>query len=82
MSNQPKYHFFVDANKYETDKSTLTGGEIKALVPGLNPTYQLFVEQQGNQPDKLVSDGEAIPLDPAGQGVRKFYSVPPATFGL
>lgn len=66
MNNQTKYHFFVDATKYETDKTSLTGAEIKAMLPGFNPTYQLYLEQPGDEPDKPVSDGEAISLDPAG----------------
>jgi hypothetical protein len=81
MSDQHKYHFFVDATKYETDQETLTGAQIKAMVPGFNPTYQLYLEGHDDAPDKLISDGEAISLDPAGHGIRKFYSVPPATFG-
>lgn len=81
MTDHPKYHFFVDTKKYDTDKATLTGAEIKAMIPGFNPTYQLYLEQHGDEPDKPVSDGEAISLDPEGHGIRKFYSVPPATFG-
>lgn len=81
MSNQSSFHFFVDAIKYETEKGTLTGAEIKAMVPGFDPAYQLYVEGHGNDPDRLVADSEAIGLDPAGQGIRKFYTVPPATFG-
>jgi hypothetical protein len=81
LSTQPQYHFFVDAKKYETDKANLTGAEIKAMVVGFDPTYQLLLEQPGNEPDTVVSDGETIPLDPAKHGIRKFYSVPPATFG-
>ena len=81
MSNQPKYHFFVDATKYETDKESLTGAEIKAMVLGFNPTYQLYLESHGNEPDKPIADGENVSLNPAHHGVRKFYSVPPASFG-
>jgi Multiubiquitin len=81
MTNQTKYHFFVDATKYETDKANLTGAQIKAMVPGFNPAYQLYLEEHGDTPDKAISDGETVSLDPAGHGIRKFYSVPPATFG-
>lgn len=82
MNDHSHYHFFVDSEKYETEKAHLTGAEIKALVPNFNPTYQLYLEENGPGPDKLISDGETISLDPAGHGVRKFYTVPPATFGL
>jgi hypothetical protein len=81
MSNQQKFHFFVDALKYETEKSALTGAEIKAMIPGFNPAYQLFLEGTGSEADRQVVDSETITLSPAGEGVRKFYTVPPATFG-
>ena len=81
MSEQKKYHFFVDAKKYETDQVNMTGGQIKAMVAGFNPTYQLFLEEHGDKSDRPIADTETISLDPAHQGVRKFYSVPPATFG-
>lgn len=81
MSDQRKYHFIVDAAQYETEKANLTGAEIKAMVPGFNPAYQLYLEAHGDEADTPVSDGETISLDPAKHGIRKFYSVPPATFG-
>jgi hypothetical protein len=81
MAQHHSFHFFVDAQKYDTDKSALTGAEIKAMVPGFNPTFQLYLEEPGDQADRPVSDAETITLDPAKHGVRKFYSVPPATFG-
>ena len=81
MNNQTKYHFIVDAVQYESDKESLSGAEIKAKVPGFNPTYQLYLEQHGDEPDKLIADGETVSLNPAHHGIRKFYSVPPATFG-
>lgn len=81
MPDKSKYHFFVDSKKYETDKASLTGAEIKAIA-AFDPAYQLFIEGHGSEPDRPVADSETISLDPAGHGIRKFYSVPPATFGL
>ena len=73
----PKYHFFVDGNKYETDNTALTGLEIKttASVPA---NYQLYLEGKGNDPDSAVSDGESMHMEPPP---KHFYAVPPATFG-
>ncbi|HUZ93347.1 MAG TPA: multiubiquitin domain-containing protein [Edaphobacter sp.] len=73
------YHFFVDAKRYETDKSSLTGAEIKAIA-SITPTYQLFLEEEGDTPDKPISDSEAVHLK-EGEHTRHFYAVPPATFG-
>jgi hypothetical protein len=80
MSEHPKqYRFFVDAKPYDTDKPSLTGAEVKAIA-GITPTYQLFLEEEGETPDRAISDGEAIELK-EGEHTRHFYAVPPATFG-
>ncbi len=80
MSEHPKeHHFYVDAKRYETDKPSLTGAEIKAIA-GVTPTYQLFLEEEGDRPDRAISDGEAVDLKD-GEKTRHFYAVPPATFG-
>ncbi len=70
------HHFYVDGKEYSTDKSSLTGLEIKTIasVPG---NYQLFLEEEGDKSDRAISDGEAVSV------LRKehFFAVPPATFG-
>ena len=38
-------HFFVDAKKYETAQTALTGAEIKAIA-GVAANYQLFLEEK------------------------------------
>lgn len=70
-------HFFVDAKKYETDKAALTGAEIKAIA-AVPAAYQLFLEEQGDDPDRAISDGESIEIR---HKTKHFYAVPPATFG-
>lgn len=77
MSKPPNYHFFVDNKKFDTDQTALNGQEIKALasVPG---NYQLFLEEHGNDPDRVISDGEYLSME---NPPKHFYAVPPATFG-
>lgn len=70
-------HFFVDAKKYETAQTALTGAEIKAIA-GVATNYQLFLEEEGDKPDKAIGDGEAVDL---AERVKHFFAVPPATFG-
>jgi len=77
--HEKKYHFFVDAKRYETVKSSLTGAEIKAIA-GVTDTYQLFLEEEGETPDKPIADSETVALK-EGEHTRHFYAVPPATFG-
>lgn len=72
------YKFFLDAKQYETDKQSLTGEQIKAFGP-VPAAYQLYKEEEGDTPDKPISDDTAVNLD--GK-IKHFYAVPPATFGL
>lgn len=78
---QKKFDFFVNNTKFETDQSTITGAQIKAMVPGLDPTYSLFLEGRGGEPDKLIGDKDSVPLVEGEGGIKKFYTAPPATFG-
>ena len=75
--HEKKNHFFVDAVKYETDRTALTGEQIKAQA-NVNATYQLFLEEEGDHPDRAISDGESVNLE---HKPKHFYAVPPATFG-
>lgn len=78
MSEHPKEnHFFVDAKEYKTPSTALTGAEIKNIA-GIPPTYQLFLEEEGETADKAISDGESVNLE---HKVKHFFAVPPATFG-
>jgi hypothetical protein len=80
MTEHPKiYHFFVDAKRYETDQHSLTGAQIKAIA-GVQPNYQLYLEEEGDRPDKAIADGESVEMK-EGEHTRHFYAVPPATFG-
>lgn len=71
------YPFYVDAKRYETDQESLNGADIKRIAE-IPSTYQLFEEEEGDQPDKQISDTEAVSM--SGK-VKHFYAVPPATFG-
>ena len=75
--NQKLNHFFVDAKRYETAQMALTGAQIKAIA-GVAANYQLFLEEEGDKPDKAIADGEAVNLT---ERVKHFFAVPPATFG-
>lgn len=73
------YDFFVDSKKYQTEEPSLTGAEIKAKA-GVPDAYQLFLEEEGDRPDKQIGDSETVELR-RGEKTRHFYAVPPATFG-
>jgi hypothetical protein len=70
------HHFYVDGKEYSADKPSLTGIEIKTIA-GVPGNYQLFLEEEGDKPDRAISDGESLIV------ARKehFFAVPPATFG-
>jgi hypothetical protein len=75
--HKKEFEFFVDAKKYQTEQATLTGAQIKSIAR-VSPTYQLFLEEEGDQPDRAISDGEGVSLH---GNVKHFFAVPPATFG-
>ena len=74
------FFYFVDNVKYEIDQSALTGAQIKAKIPNFNNSYALFLEGLGNEKDVLVTDDTSVSLE-KDKGPRRFYLVPPATFG-
>jgi hypothetical protein len=81
--NQPSHKphiFFINQDKYESDLPSLTGAQIKARVPNLQPGTGLSLEGHGRDPDRLIADDEVVELD-TGHGPARFTLVPPATFG-
>lgn len=76
-SERKRFEFFVDAKPYSSEESSVTGQTIKEIA-GVPAGNQLFLEMPGPEPDKQISDGEAVDLSgPA----KHFFVVPPATFG-
>ena len=75
-----KFFYFVDNVRYETDHKSLTGAQIKAKIPNFDPAYSLFLEEPGDDPDRLITDETTVSLEKE-KGPRRFYTVPPATFG-
>lgn len=80
MSEKPKeHHYYLDAQRYETDQHSLSGAVIKKNGnPPIPDQYQLFLEEEGDKPDKPIADSEVVDL--TGR-IKHFYAVPPATFG-
>lgn len=76
---EKEYVYYVDANRFTTESRSLTGAQIKAQA-SVTPNYQLFLEEEGDRPDKPISDGESVEMK-EGEDTRHFYAVPPATFG-
>jgi hypothetical protein len=72
------YKFFLDAKEFETPDTHRTGAQIKAFIPSIPAAYQLYLEEEGDTPDKPISDSETVSLE--GR-IKHFYAVPPATFG-
>ena len=75
--NPSQYHFFVDKKRYETEHRYLNGLQIKTIA-SVPANYQLVLEEQGNAPDRAISDGETVDMQ---NPPKHLYAVPPATFG-
>jgi hypothetical protein len=71
------FKFFLDAKEYETQDSALSGQQIKQIA-GIPAEYQLYLEEEGDEPDKPIQDSDSVDL----RGKEKhFFAVPPAVFG-
>ncbi len=78
-SEGDKFKFFVNGVKFEVDKPSITGAEIKTKA-GIDPGFGLFLEVHGpDAEDKKIADSDSVNL--ADPGVEKFYTVSPGTFG-
>jgi hypothetical protein len=74
------YIYFVDGDKYESDKAHTTGRIIKSKLPEPKRAYALYLEGHGKHPDELINDDTTVSF--AGEKEHKrFYTVPPASFG-
>jgi hypothetical protein len=71
-----EFTIFVDAKRYVTDKTSMIGSDIKALAH-IDAQYQLYLEEQGDRPDKPIKDSEAVSI----RNDVHFYAIPPATMG-
>lgn len=74
-----QYNFSVDGKQFHSAERVITGLAIKTRA-GVGANFGLFLEGHGRDPDRPVGDTEAIDLSIPGH--EKFYTVPPATFGL
>ena len=72
------YFFFLDAHKFETETSSITGADVRAKLPPEKNGYAINLEQQGNDPDQQITDSMSFSLE---KKPLHFYSVPPANFG-
>ena len=70
------FEIFIDGQHFRVQQTTMSGAQLKALA-SKDASYQLFEEIAGNQPDRAISDTEAIVI----RNGLHFYTVPPATFG-
>ena len=76
-----KYSYFVDGEKFESDDATTTGAIIKSKLSEAKRGYMLFLESHGGGADQQINDDTSVSLE-KDKGPRRFYTVPPATFGL
>jgi len=75
-----KYFYFVDGEKFESENEFTTGAIIKSRLPEAKRGYALYLEGHGNDPDTLINDDTSISLEKE-KGPKRFYTVPPASFG-
>jgi len=74
---KPPFTIHIDNKLIKVDQLRMTGAELKALA-GLDATYQLFLEEKGDAPDRQISDDDTVEME---NGLH-FFASQPATFGL
>jgi hypothetical protein len=79
MRRKEEYPYFVDGEKYESEEAYTTGAIIKSKLPEAKRGYALYLEGHGNEADILINDDTSIDLK--GKEPKRFYTVPPASFG-
>lgn len=81
---KPKEHhefiYFVDGDKYVSDRAHTTGRDIKSKLPEAKRGYALYLEGHGKQPDQLINDETTVSFEHEKEP-KRFYTVPPASFG-
>lgn len=75
--NQPKkYHLFVDNDKYEWEKSTITGSELRVLA-GIPDNAEIYMKVP-SKPDTLIGNDITIDLE-KHHGPAKFSTQSPGS---
>jgi hypothetical protein len=75
-NNRHEFVIYIDAVRYVVTQSSMTCAQLKALA-GKDAQYQLYLEVQGDHPDKLIQNDESVAI----KEDMHFYALPPATFG-
>lgn len=75
-----KYFYFVDGVKYESDVAEMSVADIKARVPNAEPADKLSIDGHGNEPDRLLNDGDIVNFT-KDKGPVRLTLVPSASFG-
>ncbi len=76
MNHSTKFHLFVDGDKYDWDKSTITGTELRALA-GIPEGAQIFQHVPG-KPDIEIKDDTVVDLE-KHHGPVKFSTQSPGS---
>jgi len=76
MKKEPKYFVFVDGEKYDWDKSTITAAEIRNLA-GVPEGAEVYLDVPG-KPDVEVKPADSIDLD-QHKGPARFSTQSPGS---
>ncbi len=79
MRRKEEYIYFVDGERFESEQAYTTGAIIKSKLPEAKRGYALYLEGHGSEPDVLINDDTSVDLK--GKEPKRFYTVPPASFG-
>lgn len=76
MNHPKKYELFVDGDKFEWEKNTISGAELRVLA-GIPDNAEIYMKVPG-KPDATVTNDTVIDLD-KHHGPAKFSTQSPGS---
>lgn len=73
-----RFGFYVNGTRYTHDVHTISGAQVRAMVPRIEVWDQLWVEGTGDVPDWQLGHNTAVSIE---AGTTRLYSVPPSMGG-
>ncbi|MGL3111811.1 multiubiquitin domain-containing protein [Bradyrhizobium sp. BR 1432] len=72
-----RYQLSVNGQHFEVQTRELVGLQIRALA-AIDPAYDLVLEGEGSDPDRILGDGDTVALTGSP---KRIFTRPPTAFG-
>ena len=76
--SERRFVFWVDGVQFDHTVHTISGAQIRAMVPRLESYYHLWMEGIGDEPDQKIDHMTSVSIE---ANSARFYTVPPTIGG-